>query len=322
MGKIDQASLQFQKLVGLYENPLLEYWTNKYQDNMKNSMIYEIFQREQSSNPTEAIGELAGSITFQEWKGQFTYQDMKEGNTKVFTPVVWEAGRAYDRFTLSNAKLIDLKNKLGDFALGAARLREQIASGFFNNATSTSFVINGKTIDNTTADGLALASASHVGVNYTTAQSNYGTDALGETALESACQAMYEYKDDDGNECNLNPDTLVVPTRLRQTALELIGGPGKYNVANNNPNIYYGSMRLIVWPWFKKASTATNYPWFVMDSQAAKKSAKWINRLESGEDHEISSYKDWETQTWKTGALMWFAAGMFDWRPFHINVPA
>jgi hypothetical protein len=322
MGVINQASLQFQKLVGLYENPLLEYWTNKFQDNMKASIIYEIFQREQSSNPTEAIGELTGSISFREWAGQFTYQDMKEGNTKVFTPVVWEAGRAFDRFTLSNAKLIDLKNKVDDFALGAARLREQIAGGFFSNATSTSFVINGKTIANTTADGIALASASHTGVTYTTAQSNYGTDALGEKPLEDACQAMFEYKDDEGNECNLSPDTIVVPTRLRQLGLELIGGAGKYNVANNNPNIYKGSMRLVVWPWLKKASTATNYPWFVMDSQAVKKSCKWINRLESGEDHEISSYKDWETQTWKIGSLMWFTAGMYDWRPFYINVPA
>jgi hypothetical protein len=322
MAVINQDSGTLNKLIGRYEYPLLEYWTAKFEDGLKKSLIPEMFDMISSDNAYEAIGEIVGSPTFREWKGQFTYGDVQEGNSKVFTPIVWEAGRAFDRFTLSNAKLIDLKNQVDKFTTAGLRLREQICAGFFNNATSTSFTVNGRTITNTTADGQALASASHTGVVYTTAQDNTGTDTLTEANLESAIQAIFAYKDDDGNECNLQPDTLVVPTALRQTAIELIGGPGKVNTANNNPNIFHGSMKLIVWPYFKKASTATGHPWFVMDSEAAKQSMKFINRLESGDMVDIQSWKDYENQQWKVGAIQWFSAGMFDWRPFYINIPA
>ncbi|MCK9601826.1 MAG: Mu-like prophage major head subunit gpT family protein [Sphaerochaeta sp.] len=323
MGVINQDSGQLNKLIGRYEYPLLEYWTAKFEDGLKSSMIPEFFDMIQSSNAFEAIGELTGTPTFREWAGEFTYGEVSEGNSKVFTPVVWEAGRAFDRFTLSNAKLLDLKTQVDKFNTEALRLRENICAGMFSNAASTSFVINGKTITNTTADGLALASASHVGSGtYTTTQSNYGTSALTPDNLEAAIQAMFDYKDDVGNYCNLQPDTLVVPTYLRGTALEIIGGPGKYNTANNNPNIYYGSMKLIVWPQFRKLSGAAGYPWFVMDSVAAKQSLKHINRLESGDMMDIQSWKDYETQTWKLGAIMWFVVGAFDWRPFYIQIPA
>jgi phage major head subunit gpT-like protein len=322
MTVINAATGAFQKLLGLYENPILEYWRNKYADYVKDSMISEIFDMIHSSNATESITELIGAIQFHEWAGAFTYQDMMEGNTKVFTPIVWEAGRAFDRFTLSNAKILDLKNMADDFALGAARLRETVAAGMFTNADKTSFVVNGRTITNTTANGLALASESQTSANYTTNQSNHGHLVLNEANLETAIQAMVDFKDDNGNDCNLQPDTIIVPFANRTVALELIGGEGKYDVADNNPNIYNGSMRVIVWKQFRKQSGMTGQPWVVMDSQAAKKSFKWINRLESGEDHEVNSWKDEETLMWKLGSIMWWVSGMFDFRSCYWNIPA
>ena len=322
MPVINAATGAFQKLLGLYENPVLEYWRNKYADYVKDSMVPEIFDVVKSENATEAITELIGAIQFHEWAGTFTYQDMSEGNTKVFTPVVWEAGRAFDRFTLSNAKILDLKNMADDFALGAARLRETIAAGMFTNADSASFVVNGKTITNTTANSLALASHVQTSAVYTTAQDNLVHLTLNEANLETAIQTMVDFKDDNGNDCNLQPDTLLVPFANRTTGLELIGGEGKYDVADNNPNIYYGSMRLVVWKQFRKQSALTGQPWVVMDSHAAKKSFKWINRLESGEDHEVNSWKDMETLTWKLGSILWFVLGAYDFRSCVFSIPA
>lgn len=322
MAIITQDSGQFEKLVGKYETPILEYWKDKFADNIKDSMIPELFDEARSTNFAEAIGEMTGAVDFTQWNGQFTYTAAKEGNTKVFTPIVWQAGRAFDRFTLSNAKLLDMKRDVSVFARGAARLREAIAAGMFMNAASTEFTVNGVPIANTVGNGLALGSAAHTSVNYGTNQGNLGTNVLNAENLESAIQAMVEYKDEDGKDCNLQPDTLVVPFALRSTALELIGGPGKYDVADNNPNIYYGNMRVIVWKQFRKLSSATGHPWFVCDSEAMKESFKWINRLESGDMYDLISFKDEETQTWKVGSIMWFSAGAYDWRSCYINIPA
>jgi len=323
MGVLVQSSGNFNKLVGLYEYPILEYWQDKYADAIKDSMIPELFDEVQSDNAAEAIAEQVGAVEFREWGGEFTYADAKEGNTKVWTPIVWQAGRAYDRFLLSNAKIVNMKTDFGKFALGAARLREKAAAGILTNADQTSFIVNGKTLNwPLVADGLALASTAHTSANYSTTQSNKGTTVLNAENLETAIQAMVDFKDEDGNDANLQPDTLIVPFALRATALELIGGEGKYNVADNNPNIYHGSMRVIVWKQFRKQTGKTDYPWLIMDSKAAKESLKWINRLESGDDYEIVSWKDQETQTWKVGAVMWFSAGAYDWRPFYFNIPA
>lgn len=323
MSVLVQSSGNFQKLVGLYENPILEYWQDKYTDAIKESMIPELFDRVQSNNPTEAITEMVGAVEFKQWDGEFTYGDYKEGDTKVWTPIVWQAGRAYDRFLLSNAKLINMKTDHGKFAIGAARLREQCAAGIFTYADQTSFNVNGVTLNWTlTADGKPLANAAHTSPNYSETQSNLIDLELNEENLEIACQMMFDMRDSDGNYANLQPDTLIVPTALRKRALEIIGGEGKVDTADNNPNVYHGSMRVLVWKYFRKQPGKTGQPWVVVDSMQARESLKIINRLESGDDYELISWKSEETQTWKIGALQWFSAGSFDYRPFIFSIPA
>ena len=323
MGVMIQESGNFQKMVGLYENPILEYWQDTYADAVKNSMIPILFDKVQSDNPTEAISSLTGAIDFTQWSGEFTYSSQKEGDTKVWTPIIWQAGRSYDRFFLSNAKLINLKNDHGGFAIGAARTRENAAAGIFTYADQTSYTVNGVPLNWTlTADGFPLASASHTMPNASGTQSNLLALELNEENLEAACQAMFEMKDNDGNPASLNPDTLVVPITLRKRALEIIGSDGKSDTGDNNPNVFAGSMQLVVWDKFRKQTGKTNAPWCVIDSKAAKQSAKFINRLETADDYDLESWKNYETQKWNIGSIMWFSAGMYTYQPYVFSIPA
>jgi len=323
MGVLIQDSGNFQKLVGLYELPLMEFWQDKYADAIKDSMIPVLFDEVTSDNAAEAISEMVGAPEFKQWNGEFTYGDMKEGNTKQWVPIIFQAGMAYDRFLLSNAKLVNLKTDQGKFALAAARLRENSCAGIFTYADQTSFSINGIPLNwATTANGLALASTAQTSANYGTAQSNLSTLELNEGNLETVCQKMFDLKDENGNDANLQPDTLVVPTALRQKAIEIIGGFGKVDTADNNPNIFNGSMRLIVWKNYRKQVGKTGQPWAVLDSQAAKESMKLINRLESKDTYDLVSFKSEETQTWKVGSIMWYSAGAFSYHPFQFSIPA
>ena len=60
MGVLIQDSGNFQKLVGLYENPLLEYWQDRYTDAIKDSMIPVLFDEVKSDNATESYQRNGG----------------------------------------------------------------------------------------------------------------------------------------------------------------------------------------------------------------------------------------------------------------------
>lgn len=324
MGVMIQSSGNFNKLVGLYENPILEYWQDKYAQAYKNSMIPFLFDEVQSDNPTEAISEMVGAIDFKEWNGEFTYSSVKEGGTKVWTPIVFQAGMKYDRFLLSNAKLINLKTEHGMFALGAARLRNECAGGIFTYADQTGgYSVNGvPLLWNKTANGLPLASNSQTSANYSSTQDNLEALELNEENLETVCQKLFDVLDENGKRAGMNPDMLVVPTALRKKALEIVGSTGKSDSADNNANVYDGNIKVCVWSDFRRQSGKTLQPWAVIDSQAAKESLKVINRLETADDYELISWKDEATQTWTIGSLMWFSMGAFSWQWGQWSIPA
>lgn len=324
MSVMIQSSGNFNKLVGLYENPLLEYWQDKYAKASKDAGIPLLFDTVKSDNPTEAIGEMVGAIDFKEWNGEFTYHSVKEGNTKVFTPIVFQAGMKYDRFLLSNAKLINLKTEHGMFALGAARTRKECAGGIFTYADQTAgYSVNGVSLLwNKTANGLPLASNSQTSANYSTNQDNLETLELDEENLETVCQKLFDVCDENGKRAGMNPDLLIVPTALRKKALEIVGSTGKSDTADNNMNVYDGNIRVLVWDQFRRQSGKTGQPWCVCDSEAAKESLKIIERLETGDEYELISWKDEATQTWTIGSIMWFTMGAFSWHPFQFSIPA
>lgn len=323
MAVMVQSSGNFQKLIGEYQYPILEYWQDKYAKAYKNSLIPVLFDQVQSDNPTESISELVGALDFKEWKGEFTYGEVKDGNAKVWTPLVWQTGIQYDRFMLSNAKLVNLKNEHGMFALGAARTRNACAGGIFTYADQTSFTVNGVTLNWTlTANGLPLASDAQTSANYSSTQDNLSTLELTEENLETVCQKMFDVKDENGKEAGMQPSALIVPTALRKKALEIVGSTGKADTGDNNANIYDGNLKVIVWDQFRKQSTKTGQPWCVVDLEAMSESLKWINRLESGDDYELISWPKEETQTWSIGSIMWYSAGAYDFRPFQFSIPA
>ena len=324
MAVMVQSSGNFNKLVGLYETPILEYWQDKYAQAYKNSMIPVLFDEVQSDNPSEAISEMVGAIDFKEWNGEFTYSQIKEGGTKTFTPIVFQAGMKYDRFLLSNAKLMNLKTEHGLFALGAARTRNECAGGIFTYADQTAgYTVNGvPLLWNIVANGLPLASNAQTSANYSSTQDNLLNLELNEENLETACQALFDVCDENGKRAGMNPNLLIVPTALRKKALEVVGSTGKSDTGDNNANVYDGNIQVLVWDQYRRQSGKTGQPWCVCDLEAAKESLKIVNRLESGDEYELVSWRDEPTQNWTIGSLMWFAMGAFSFHPFVFSIPA
>lgn len=324
MAVMIQDSGNFQKLVGEYEHPILEYWQDKYVLAAKDAGTPMLFDTVQSDNATEAISEMVGAVDFTQWNGEFTYSQIKEGGVKTFVPIVWQAGMKYDRFLLSNAKMINMLTEHGMFALGAARTRKECAGGIFTYADQAGgYSVNGvPLLWNKTANNLPIASNSQTSANFESSQDNLETLELNEENLENVCQKLFEVKDDNGKRAGMNPNLLVVPTALRKKALEIVGSTGKSDTADNNANVYDGNLKVLVWDQFHRQTGKTGQPWCVCDEQAAKMSLKIVNRLESGDEYELISWKTEEVQTWTIGSLMWFSMGAFSWLPFQFSIPA
>jgi len=323
MGVATQDTGHFNALVGRWEYPLREYWVDKYVDEIKNSFIPFLYTEEKTDRAYESITELVGTPEFTKWEGEYTAGNEKEGNSKIWTPFIWQSAMKYDRFLLDNATESVLKTRQEKFAYAAARVKEACAAGLFTYADQTSFSVNGENLNWTlTADGLPLASNAHTSANYSGTQDNLLALELSEENLETACQAMFEFKDENGNGANMAPDTLLVPLSLRKKALEIVGSTGKVDTGDNNVNIYDGSLQVAVWKHYGKQVGKTGLPWCVIDSKQAKMATKWFNRLPGSDDYELKSFKDDNTETWTMAALMWFTAGMYDWRGYCFSIPA
>ena len=106
----------------------------------------------------------------------------------------------------------------------------------------------------TSVDGLALFAAGHA---------NTGTGALGIAGMNAAKKAMRKQTDISGVTVNITPDYLVVPSDLEGTALQFLYPTG-YAPASltgaNGPNVYAGSMQLIVEPRLDGSATQ----WYAM----------------------------------------------------------
>ena len=106
----------------------------------------------------------------------------------------------------------------------------------------------------TSVDGLALFAAGHA---------NTGTGALGIAGMNAAKKAMRKQTDISGVTVNVTPDYLVVPSDLEGTALQFLY-PSGYSPASltgaSGPNVYAGSMQLIVEPRLDGSATQ----WYTM----------------------------------------------------------
>jgi hypothetical protein len=102
---------------------------------------------------------------------------------------------------------------------------------------------------NVSVDGAALFAAGH---------NNTGTGVIGIAGMNAAKKAMRKQTDISGVTVNLTPDYLVVPTDLEATALQFLYPTGYAPASMTGaagPNVYAGSMQLIVEPRLDGSAT-------------------------------------------------------------------
>ena len=137
----------------------------------------------------------------------------------------------------------------------------------FNEAFSSS--------DYLAEDGLSLCNAAHVNVDGGNSQSNAGSTALGYAAVGTTQTAMRLFTDYRGKQIMVEPDLLLHPVTLDQTAFEIIRSSGDPTNANNVAN-YHGRLKSLSWSYLDASDTDN---WFMIDSRLMKQNLIWYWRM-------------------------------------------
>lgn len=247
----------------------------------------------------------------------------QEGYSKVIEPEEWKNSFEVTEQMLEDAVMGKVKSKTMGFMMSYGRTKERFAAAILNGGQATTYTFGGKTFDSTSADGVAMFSTAHTSkTGGTSNQSNYFGNAFSYDALCFVEEAMQNFKDDDGNYLNIQPDTIIIPNkaRIKKLVMDAIGAEGIPGTANNSFSYQYGRWNVVFSPELTSTSgiTAGTDSWYLMDSKfnQAYAGLVWLNRVPLS----VRSYIDNETGAnvfagrarFGTGANRWHAISKVD----------
>jgi phage major head subunit gpT-like protein len=144
--------------------------------------------------------------------------------------------------------------------------------------------------------------------NKGTAALSVATLALAQASLGAGITAMNNFKDDEGRPLNSNPNILMVPPALRETANTLMTTD---RLEDGKPNPYKGTMEVVVNLWLTSATA-----WYLLDTTKPvkpfifqdRKAPVFVSQTDMNADDVFSRKK------FKFGAEARAAAGYGFWQ--------
>jgi len=189
----------------------------------------------------------------------------------------------------------------------ANRTVETVAADILNNSRVTTYTTGG--------DGKALVATDHPRADGGTAISNSDTYALDEASLKTAKLAMRATLDDKGQLIAVNPNKLIIPPALEDTANVLLNSTGRpydgTTIYRNDVNVNKGKFEIIVWDYLSAAAGGSDAYWYLMDSNLQELTFFWRKALTFEQDESFNT----DESLYK--AKMRFSAGFSNWRGFY-----
>ncbi len=103
------------------------------------------------------------------------------------------------------------------------------------------------------------------GAKNSTTQSNLNTLALSADNFNTAWVAMSQFKDDQGNYYNFNPNLLICHTTANKVAFNITGNPQEYDTANRELNPYANGVNYFTVPQLDTTA------WILIDESRTQK---------------------------------------------------
>jgi hypothetical protein len=266
--------------------PILRRIFDKHLKPMKDFLpvLYNVENSKKAQEFTHGVGSMG---LMDEWEAsgrQVSYETVHPGFKATYTHMKFSKGLPIERELLDDALYPEVKKQVRKLADSKYYTYQYHVFRPFNECLS--FI---------GPDKVPLASTEHpLGPYNSTTWSNYGTGlTLNATNVELVRNRMKEWKDDKGNLLLINPDTLLVPKSLRKPALVVADTDKEPDTAENNVNIWKGSVNVIEGDFLTNSNM-----WFFIDMNRMKQFLTWFNRRipvlqqdKENFDTEVSRYK-------------------------------
>ena len=271
------------------------------------SRISMLFDVTSSTRAFEEFLQIGGMGNWQAYEGAIEYDDLAKGYKTTITHEEYARGFKIERKLVEDDQYSLFRDRPAELAMAAMRTREVHAASVFNNAFSTSYL---------GGDGKPLVEDDHPkSPSNSGTQDNEGALTLSYANVITTRQLMRAWTDDLGNLIPRNPDTLLVPAELEDTAFEIVRTANVPNTTDYRANFVSGFIRnVIVWDYLTDANA-----WFVIDSMAAKQNLKWFDRAPLEFALDPTSNFRLESR-WR--GYMRYSYGWKDWRWVYGNNPS
>ena len=263
--------------------------------------LYRVIASDSAQEEFYEVGALPDVPLF---TGQVEYLSMAPGYHVKIEPSEFAAGVQAERKLLDDKKYAVLDDFAAELGRSMARVDEKYGVRPFAYAFSNTFDFM------TSEENVALCSSSHTtksGTSTASGYSNAGTSALSKTAVAAGRIAMRKFRNDVSERIEINPDMLIVPDNLYDTALEIVGSEKDPTSANNAINPQFKRFKVV--PYLRLDDYDLNN-WFMVDSRLMKKFLIWLNRI----DAEFKTTVDFETFMVKHSVYRRSGNGFTNWR--------
>ncbi len=266
-------------------------------------MIDTLYSKMSSDSAWEEYFEIGSLGDIPEFNGKIEYLSIAPGYTTKIEPKEYAGGLQFERKLLDDKKWPVLDGRVEQLTKSALRTMDKLAVRPFAYAFSTAFDFM------TSEEGIALCGThtTKSGTSTTYGFDNAGTSALDKTSLAATRLLMRQFRNDISERIEIEPDILLVPSNLYDTAMEIIGSDKDPETANNTKNMLYGKFKVIEYPRLDDYDTNN---WFMIDSSLMKKFLLWIDRIRPESQNTV----DFETFIWKFSIYFRVACGFLNWR--------
>ncbi len=277
--------------------PILRKIYDKHLNKMKDFLpvLYNMETSKKAQEFTMGVGSLG---LMEEWGttgSQVAYETIYRGYKAEYTHKKYSKGLKIERELLEDDLYSEIKKRVRTLTQSVYYTRQYFGASTFNNAFNAS---------HTGPDGKPLCAADHpFSPTNSSTWVNAGEYALNADNVEKVRNEMKKWKDDKGNLIAVNPDTLIVPSSLRKTALVISDSEKEPSTSDNDVNIWKGSIDVIEYDFLTDPNA-----WFMVDRERMKTYLTWYDRRKA----KLENEKDFDTEAAKYKVINRFSFGFDD----------
>jgi len=283
-----------------------------YVDSFKElpSMVDQLFGSIKSDKAWEEFYGVGAVPDIPAFNGLLEYLSVAPQYYTRIEPKEFAGGIQIERKLIDDDRYDVIKSRQNGLVQSLLRVKEKYGAQAFGYAFSSAMTFA------TSEEGVALCSSSHTtksGAATTSGFSNAGSTALSKTSIGATRIIMRQFRNEVGQRIVIEPDTLIVPDTLYDTACEAVGKSMDASSqldpdsGNNKINAQYGRFKVISYPRLDDIDTNN---WFMVDSKQMKEYLIWIDRVAP----DITTEKDFESLMFKQAIYARFGYGYTDWR--------